>query len=69
MDYDEIPGVQVHKFDELAGAVAGMGAMEDPDKTRRLLDGFLGKYMSGCDGKSTQRIMKLIRNRKGSDHL
>ncbi len=60
MDYSEIPGVQVRNFDELAGAVEQAG-QTDPEEMQTVLTQFLAKYMSACDGNSTQRIMNRIR--------
>lgn len=56
MPYEDIPGVRVGTFDELAGAVLGKaGKMQGMER-----DAFLETYMAACDGKSTKRILKWI---------
>ena len=56
MPYEDIPGVRVGTFDELAGAVLGKaGKVQGMER-----DAFLETYMAACDGKSTKRILKWI---------
>lgn len=64
-DFDEIPGVQVLREEELAEAVrrcmeeAGtLEACADAGSERR--EQFLRRYMSACDGHATERIVSRI---------
>ena len=85
MPYTDIPGTQVSRFEDLAGAVRAAveeectaeadgkncAAERAEQKDRASVTGgamtreaFLKKYMSACDGRSTQRILDWMKQNR-----
>lgn len=59
LDYEkELPGEIVKSSENLLDAIRRADSVSTPER----VDEFRRKYMDGCDGKSTQRIIKLIRS-------
>ncbi len=58
LDYEkELPGEIVKASEGLLTAIRRADGVSTPER----VDAFRRKYMEGCDGKSTERIIKLIR--------
>ncbi|WP_426350506.1 CDP-glycerol glycerophosphotransferase family protein [Alloiococcus sp. CFN-8] len=56
IDYSELPGIIVTEEENLTDAVLSEHRSYNPKRTET----FREKYMSACDGKSTERILKEI---------
>ena len=63
IDYTSLPGRIVTDKNELAAAITEEYSSFDKEKMRR----FREEYMSGCDGKATERIFDIITKNKMSD--
>lgn len=60
LDYRTLPGRIVEREEELPGAVRSSLEQFDPEPVRQ----FREKYMGGCDGRATKRLIRWMDKRK-----